>query len=937
MIKGYNKLFTSKKIQIMSLLKKVLLITLMIEIVYLLLFNLALKLPITQTLVNQIKPEKFQVHWDNAWTLYPFRVHASHVSANGQSNSQQWQVELDDASASIALLALIARQVKIYNIDGVNIEYFQRPRQKSHQDFTKIAQQFPVIKNREISKAIETPKKKKSKSWSITLENINAEGKHQFWIYQAKGGLKGKVHMNLSIDTKDGTFSVYDSQLDIMLDSLSIGNEQNILKQSYIRGDVEIAPVIFSQNKGIKSLAFISIDADIKTEVGSLDFLDLYLQAFQGMKLSGQGYLQGHLQFEKGKILADTKLIVDAGQLSVDLLDYKIAGKGRINLAVDSKKPDDLEIGILFSELNTTTIGIDKKRLSLFSGKDLSLTAKGSSALFPIESRASLVTYLGLEVPSMEVKDLSVYQQYIPDKWRFNINGGNGKLQAKADLSSSTFKANLLLTSNDAHLGIAEHQFSTDLELALVLNVPSFKSAYIDVSGSYLRFDDSKISKNSNVQQSIPWYTKLSIDKGSLKLNLPEQNSISATQGQTEIKTLAKALKQQKLKRLLSELNAELKINGQISQLEWINYLLKKSSNLSFSGSSQLTGDLKIVSGWPSKGSQINVKSENLQVSVLDYLISGDGLIKFNVEKGGETPDIKLSLKVIDASLKRHDEEQAFIDNIVLKVDALASNLSFKGLPQDLEIHMQIPSGKITDMSVYNQYFPKQSLIQFVEGEADLNADILLSPQSAKGYVNLKTQNLQIQVDEQQVLADLSLAINLADGIPSEMKFNIDGSSIVLDKVRVSGEHKDFNTPDWSATIYLKKAQTVWRKPISIHSEAELEIKDSRPVVAVISNQRGKHGWISKLLTMEDIKGTAQLNIEHNEIIIPYAFVKSDKVDLGAKGIINKDSHDGVFYARFKKLKGILKIEDGQRNFDIINAKKKFDNYSTTMEKRMEK
>ncbi|MFW2367322.1 MAG: hypothetical protein ACN4GW_12950, partial [Desulforhopalus sp.] len=51
------------------------------EIIYLLLINVALNLPLTQTIVNSIKPEKFTVSWGRAWSFYPFRVHARTIFA----------------------------------------------------------------------------------------------------------------------------------------------------------------------------------------------------------------------------------------------------------------------------------------------------------------------------------------------------------------------------------------------------------------------------------------------------------------------------------------------------------------------------------------------------------------------------------------------------------------------------------------------------------------------------------------------------------------------------------------------------------------------------------------------------------------------------------------------------------------------------------------
>ncbi len=63
--------------------------TVVAEIIYLALINIALNLPLTQTLVNQIKPEKFMVTWDRAWSFYPFRVHARNIFANGQGQNDR--------------------------------------------------------------------------------------------------------------------------------------------------------------------------------------------------------------------------------------------------------------------------------------------------------------------------------------------------------------------------------------------------------------------------------------------------------------------------------------------------------------------------------------------------------------------------------------------------------------------------------------------------------------------------------------------------------------------------------------------------------------------------------------------------------------------------------------------------------------------------------
>ena len=68
-----------------TMIKRLLKITIGIELVYLLVVNGLLQLQLTQDLVNKIRPEKFYVTWEQAWSWYPFRFHAEGIFANGQA------------------------------------------------------------------------------------------------------------------------------------------------------------------------------------------------------------------------------------------------------------------------------------------------------------------------------------------------------------------------------------------------------------------------------------------------------------------------------------------------------------------------------------------------------------------------------------------------------------------------------------------------------------------------------------------------------------------------------------------------------------------------------------------------------------------------------------------------------------------------------------
>ena len=81
------------------------------------------------------------------------------------------------------------------------------------------------------------------------------------------------------------------------------------------------------------------------------------------------------------------------------------------------------------------------------------------------------------------------------------------------------------------------------------------------------------------------------------------------------------------------------------------------------------------------------------------------------------------------------------------------------------------------------------------------------------------------------------------------------------------------------------------------------------------------------MITVQDISGNAELSLADERLVIPHAHAISDNIEMGAKGVIAEPANNGVIYLRYKKLGAILKVTDGKRNVDIINARKKYDEY----------
>jgi len=186
---------------------------------------------------------------------------------------------------------------------------------------------------------------------------------------------------------------------------------------------------------------------------------------------------------------------------------------------------------------------------------------------------------------------------------------------------------------------------------------------------------------------------------------------------------------------------------------------------------------------------------------------------------------------------------------------------------------------------------------------------------------------MKAQVSEQSIRADFDADITLAGGVPGEMFFDISGSELRLDNVRVVGENMTFNEKNWATVLTLTEAETTWIEPLLLNAKAKLRMTDSRPIVAMIGNRKDRPEWVTNMLIIEDVEGEMELNAANGRIVIPNAFIDSDNIDFGAKGVIDEALNNGVVYARYKKLDIVVKIADGKKNIDLIRARRKFDEY----------
>ncbi len=897
------------------LLLRIVVIVAIVEVVYLAVVNVVLNLPATQAYINQLRPERVVYHWDRAWSWLPFSVHATNFSINGQSWSQQYAISAPSVTASLAILPLLTKTIYLYDIDSADITVRFRPRPSSDRDDAALRQYYPTIEGRDPNLAAD-PVPSQTPGWKTVFDVARIGGQNDLWLAAARMTLVGEAEATVTRQNLNGPLTISDGQADLAVKSFTIAGRQ-VSHDGSIKGTFDFATFLPQENRGLKLLAFVSLDADIDLPVEGLNFLDFYLRAVSGMKLGGNGTLKGHVAYAKGDLAAGSDVAITADDLTVELPPYSAEGAGAVGVKVDAASPDTIAANVHFTKISAF---LTPQNQTLFTGTDLDVAVARSTRLLPGADAEKVPRRVALTIRNVTVPDVSAYQRYLPDKWNVEVLGGTGSLDGQAEMSGADLNFDLTLRSDDAEVKFTASSFKTGLVVGLkAKGEADAKTARVDISGTSIDLDDSRV-KAPQGDNSAPWQTHLSVSQGEAAFGLPDQ--VDAAVGFVGFWSLFHA---KDTKTLLATVDGELKAALTVSDLNWVNTLFKNPYSLAVYNSAEVEADVTLRSGQVAEGSSVKMPSRDFKVEVLDYVAEGSGGFDLIVEKGGAQPDLRLDANLANASLKLQDETTAVVEDVTLAVTATAEGVSLKNGGSVKTVEMSIPSAKITDMTAYNAYLPNGSPVRMLSGTGELSAKLDMEENTAGGFVKLQTSRVEADLDGLRIAGTVALNVAIDGGAARDKSFDIGGSSLTLDGVSVAGEPAAGG--NWTGRVDIGKGHVVWKRPMTLDVSAGLRMSDARPVLAIFQAQRKTSKWLDHLLDLKNIRGNATIKVAPNQVVVPYALATSDTIDVGAKGIIGEHNRQGMFYARDGKLAAILEIDNDQKHFELIDATGKFDRY----------
>ncbi|NVF12636.1 hypothetical protein [Vreelandella maris] len=308
----------------------------------------------------------------------------------------------------------------------------------------------------------------------------------------------------------------------------------------------------------------------LEGSVQRLGFLNAFLPDAHGLAIAGEGQLFAQGAFRDNRLLAPTRLRVNADQLEVTFLDYLATGRGELTAQLDSTEQAQLSLGIPRFDLKRQDD--DSPHVQ---GRHFALTTQTKQFSEVLESPQPEHFTTRIALPITEVPDFTRYNRYLPEGAGITLLDGQASLASEWLLEGLNAQGEITLRAFGAELALLDQRLRGDVHLYLHLTDGDLNTRRFTANDSFLRLENVNL-QNENGSSDAGWWVQLSMFDAQLAWEDPVR---LASQLRLEMRDtgllarlfLARARDSDWLGRLLNvhdiEGTAQLEINGELISL----------------------------------------------------------------------------------------------------------------------------------------------------------------------------------------------------------------------------------------------------------------------------------------------------------------------------------------------------------------------------------
>lgn len=886
-------------------LKRIILAVLLLTGLYLLAVNLFLNSPLATRAFNR-RPERFQIHWTSAWTVWPGLVHTRGLKVEGWRPNVAWSVTAERAKGWVDLGALTGRSLRIRALQGEEVR-------------------STVLRRKGVGKPNppRPPGQQQSRRqpWSMSFEGIVLSHVREFRFNDFRltgdGRAEGAFWFVLG-----GDFRLDPSKVRLPDAQMEWGSD-TLARNVDLTAEANMGPYKVREHLGLEGFDFLSATVKAEGQVSELPFLERAgLPGGEGRK---PGVLTADLRVEQGHLVPGSRFDFSApadGPASPFVLTSRVTGTGDGTL---------LRLGL---DARGFLAGRRKNGPPLFRSKVLSV-----AAMTP-ETRLSRIFATARD---LRARNLPVSLPLVGDVRAEGVEieapGTRATLRAAMDHAAGQVDLMGLLARDIQIAGLLADGISARLDLAkepapvstgepISVRIAGARLSNVrEVSlGQFLLAGDLRAETTFSYEPD----GTLTVDRaavamssGSFRANgqPAAQNLSFKVETRIEPSILGKTVGLA----FLRYVSGTATLRSRISSLGFLEAFLQKTPWLKLQGQGSLSADVHLDHGRLEPGSRIAVSASPARATLFDSLATGHGTVNAAVAPGKNgKPLTSLAVRFDRFGLEdlRRKGRPDYLRGRGLRISAVSPGaLDLTGAVPDFDATLDLPEAEVPDLAVYDALLPQQAgfAITGGQGRARMHMEVSTATNKTRGSATLTSEDARVQVQNVLLQGNLNLQAPLVSPNLTSRRFDLQGVRLDLDGVSyqtVDAEGPAEPTP-WWARARVESGSIVWGAPLSLRGQGQVDMKNAGPLLALFSQRSRLLRWFDDVLNVENVTARGTLSMGNGLLEIESLQATGGPLEVRSRMIFAKDRRRGDLYVRYGHLAAGIELRDGQRNLKL--------------------
>ncbi|MFG6667031.1 hypothetical protein ACGK9R_07965 [Halomonas sp. HNIBRBA4712] len=628
----------------------------------------------------------------------------------------------------------------------------------------------------------------------------------------------------------------------------------------------------------------------LEGRVRRLDMLDRYASpaAPAPLAFEGQGRISARAEIQDAALYR-AALDVEADGLSATYNAFTARGNGVLRA---SNEPGAL----VESSLSLSSATLTHQDRTLLADADITLALESPLEAPTLDEISARLTWQNATMP--DIAALSPYlAAALPSPQALELESGQARSQGQLSLADNRLQGELSLVGERWGTRLPgddqPRRLESDARLTLSLQDAALDGSAFDLSGSRLRWQ------------------------------------VASATASTEALESELVLRLGRFQRRDGELGGQVRLEGEVQRLGFLNAFLPAGPGLAVDGSGELFLETAFSGSDLLPPTRLRVDANNLEAHFLDYTAFGRGELRAELSS---RDDASLTLAIPRFELTRQGGERPALAGRHLALTTQTAH--FRDVretpsPEQFTTRIQLPIVEVPDIARYNDYLPDTEGLELLGGQASLESEWRLDGYRAEGEVTLRAFRTELALLKQRLRGDLTLHLALDEGDWQTRRFRARDSRLTLENVfRLSDQGAQ--DAGWWVRLELVDAALTWAEPIELSSSLRLSMRDTGLLARLFLARARSNEWLGRLLSVHGIEGRANVAISGERIHLHDLALGGGPLSLLSDITLGEQGVSGALYARLGALGLGVELIDGEPSLHLLQPRRWFDGWRAT-------